>query len=330
MSNQVSSERPLVTFVLLAYNQEQYVRAAIQGALAQDYEPLEIILSDDCSSDQTFDIMQELASSYQGPHRVRLRQSEVNLGTSLHLAAVSKASSGELLVLASGDDISVPTRTSELANAWLRHGKPTGVLHSKLLQFKEDIAHGKEVSLRYDVNRPVDIRWLLKGKGIPFMAPTSAFSKTIFEEFPQMPGGTFIEDGPLSARALLVGKVIAVDKCLVFQRILKQTAGRGYSILDPIKWNQLIISRIISCVSVIRDVEGLKSSTSEHRRIQRAHAKIARRLSSFLMSGKSDPGTLSKLVFIIRFALCYPTSQRFLAKLHQALSLVGWEIKRPL
>lgn len=47
-------DHPLVTFALLAYSQEKYIREAVEGAFAQTYEPLEIILSDDCSSDRTY------------------------------------------------------------------------------------------------------------------------------------------------------------------------------------------------------------------------------------------------------------------------------------
>ena len=64
-----ATDRPLVTFALFAYNQEDYIREAVQGALAQAYEPLEIILSDDCSSDRTYQIMQEMAVVYRGPHQ---------------------------------------------------------------------------------------------------------------------------------------------------------------------------------------------------------------------------------------------------------------------
>ena len=38
-------EYPLVTFALFAYNHEQYIREAVEGALAQDYPNLEIIIS---------------------------------------------------------------------------------------------------------------------------------------------------------------------------------------------------------------------------------------------------------------------------------------------
>ena len=65
-------DRPLVTFALFAYNQEKYIREAVEGTFSQTYEPLEIILSDDCSSDRTFEIMEEMAATYDGPHATLL------------------------------------------------------------------------------------------------------------------------------------------------------------------------------------------------------------------------------------------------------------------
>ena len=35
-----ATDRPLVTFALFAYNQEDYIREAVEGAFAQTYEPL--------------------------------------------------------------------------------------------------------------------------------------------------------------------------------------------------------------------------------------------------------------------------------------------------
>lgn len=110
--------KPLVTFALFAYNQEQYIREAVAGAFAQSYEPLEIILSDDCSTDRTFEIMQEMAAAYSGPHNVLVRRNPINTGTVDHFLGVAKLARGELLVVAAGDDVSSADRTSELAAAW--------------------------------------------------------------------------------------------------------------------------------------------------------------------------------------------------------------------
>ena len=107
-----------MTFALFAYNQEKYIREAIEGAFAQTYEPLEIILSDDCSTDRTFEIMQEMAGGYSGQHTVRIRQSEQNVGTLSHVLSVAREAKGDIFVVAAGDDVSKPERTNTIVSAF--------------------------------------------------------------------------------------------------------------------------------------------------------------------------------------------------------------------
>jgi cellulose synthase/poly-beta-1,6-N-acetylglucosamine synthase-like glycosyltransferase len=64
------SGSPLITLFVYAFNHEKFIREAVEGAFAQTYNPLEIILSDDCSTDRTYEIMQEMAERYSGPHKV--------------------------------------------------------------------------------------------------------------------------------------------------------------------------------------------------------------------------------------------------------------------
>lgn len=109
--------RPLVTFALFAYNQEQYVREAVEGAFSQTYSPLEIILSDDCSSDRTFEIMEEMARDYRGPHQIKIRRGEKNIGLLAHLLTVAHMAKGEIFVVAAGDDISLPSRAERISEA---------------------------------------------------------------------------------------------------------------------------------------------------------------------------------------------------------------------
>jgi glycosyltransferase involved in cell wall biosynthesis len=113
-------ERPLVTFSVFAYNQEKYVREAVDGAFAQTYSPLEIILSDDCSSDRTFEIMEQMARVYQGPHKILLRRGVKNLGIAAHVNEIFRLAAGKFIVVAAGDDVSYPERVAHLINVW-RH-----------------------------------------------------------------------------------------------------------------------------------------------------------------------------------------------------------------
>ena len=107
----IDRENPLITFALFAYNQEQIVHQAIEGAFSQTYSPLEIILSDDCSSDRTFEIMERMTSAYQGPHKVILNRNQKNLGIGRHYNKIMEMAHGEIKVGAAGDDISLPERT---------------------------------------------------------------------------------------------------------------------------------------------------------------------------------------------------------------------------
>lgn len=103
-------DKPQASFILIAYKQEKYIREAIEGAFNQTYSPLEIILSDDNSPDSTYEIMEEMAKAYGGPHKVILNKNHNNLGLVGHINKVLLMGTGEVLVLAAGDDISRPNR----------------------------------------------------------------------------------------------------------------------------------------------------------------------------------------------------------------------------
>ncbi len=107
-----------VSFVMTCYQHEKYVREAVLAAFAQDYEPLEIILSDDCSSDTTFSIIEEENAKYMGPHKVITNRNSIDLGIE-HLNKIMSLASGDFIVIAHGDDISLPNRTRRMVETWI-------------------------------------------------------------------------------------------------------------------------------------------------------------------------------------------------------------------
>lgn len=114
----MTSSVPLVTYLVCGYNQEKFIREAIASAFAQTHEPMEIILSDDCSKDRTFDIMREMAAAYRGPKHVRVVRNPKNMGVFGHVLARGHDARGDIVVLAAGDDISRPERTARLVEAF--------------------------------------------------------------------------------------------------------------------------------------------------------------------------------------------------------------------
>lgn len=82
-------------------NQAAYVARAVDSALAQDYERLEIIVSDDASSDETPDVLK----AYAGHPAIRLYRNERNLGRVPHYRTnLYERATGEWAINLDGDD----------------------------------------------------------------------------------------------------------------------------------------------------------------------------------------------------------------------------------
>lgn len=117
---------PLVSLLLITYRQENFVEPALKSALAQTYRPLQIVVSDDCSPDKTFGVIEKIAREYRGEHRLDLHRNPKNLGVAGNLNRGWELCRGEFIVIQAGDDMSVPQRTEQLVSKWLHSEKKTG------------------------------------------------------------------------------------------------------------------------------------------------------------------------------------------------------------
>ncbi len=117
------SVRPLVTFVLVAYNHEKYIKSAIESALAQTYRPIQFIFSDDCSSDRTYEILCEAAREHEKTENIQLNRNEKNLGVVNHLNKLFiELAEGKYFIQLGGDDITTPDRTEKVIDCFIRTG----------------------------------------------------------------------------------------------------------------------------------------------------------------------------------------------------------------
>ncbi|MBJ7545190.1 glycosyltransferase family 2 protein, partial [Rhodomicrobium udaipurense] len=320
-----TQDRPLVTFALFAYNQEKYIREAVEGAFSQTYEPLEIILSDDCSSDRTFEIMQEMAAAYSGPHRVDLRRGEINLGTAQHLSAVVQMARGELFIVAAGDDISLPPRTQALVNAWLKYNKEPACIHSYALElnYLENVRNiiSPRSSNIYSKNERE--RWM-KLDLLPFLSPTCAYSKNVFERFEPLCGGSIIEDGPMALRCLSTGPIICISDPLVAIRMSNSSSGRDNNILNAGRWNCLIRSQIITYTTKVQDLSGSGLPAQLRRLLDRKYRKKIRALSGFICSDTTSPGILWTIRFIYLYVFHYATDVKLTHRMAGVVQTLGY------
>lgn len=209
MPSAAETRSPLVTFALFAYNQEQFIREAVGAALAQTYSPLQIILSDDRSSDRTFEIMQDMAIEYRGPHEILLNHNERNLGVGAHVNRLMDLAKGELIVAAAGDDVSVPGRAAILVEQWLANSKPSALCSGFVCVDESGAVKGDGKAWFSLAQFPQDASGLKSSLLLRFIKThkpaligcTEAWSRDVFENFGPLQEDVWLEDYAISLRA---------------------------------------------------------------------------------------------------------------------------------
>ena len=94
---------PLVSVVSVTYNSSKYVRDTISSVLAQTYPHIEYIIGDDCSTDTTWEIVQE----YKDPRIIAYRN-QSNLREYVNRNKAIQMAKGKYLIFIDGDDIIYP------------------------------------------------------------------------------------------------------------------------------------------------------------------------------------------------------------------------------
>jgi glycosyltransferase involved in cell wall biosynthesis len=245
-------ERPLLTFILLAYNQEQYIEDAFAAAVNQTYTPLEIIISDDCSTDSTFKKLLALASQYHGPHLLTVRQTERNLGIGNHLNDAINLSSGVLIIGAAGDDISLANRVEAIFNAWLASGKQVCSIHSDLIPINET---GELITRNTrDYSKKIDLLTFANTLDNLVLGATHAWHRDLLKIFGPLPN-IACEDVALPPRALLLGSIIWIPEKLVKYRYHSNNLSASSKKPTPLSIKPKLVRFVSDRITICQDIQ---------------------------------------------------------------------------
>jgi len=208
------STAPLVSFVLFTYNQEKFIEEAVKAALLQTYQPLEIIISDDASADRTFEIVKKLIEGYQGPHHVIGRVNAVNMGINPHINIGVKEAKGEFIVVAAGDDVSLPDRVKKLVMKW--QSGVSGVFSNASII--DTIGNTKDIFVRPSYKHMADWHEMVLAGTHGAWGCTLSWEKKVFQIFGDMPENIVGEDAVIPFRCALLNGLAYVDEPLVQYR----------------------------------------------------------------------------------------------------------------
>lgn len=203
--------RHKVSIIITAYNVEQYIAKAIESAISQTYDNIEVLVVEDCSTDNTLSIIKEFSE-------IVLIQNNENVGAGKSRGVGIEKSTGEYILFLDGDDYLEPECIEKLIeesvkqNADLVRGKVRTIeANGQII----DEAFTSKVFLGLD-------KFSYSRIGHPFLNPY-LIRKRLFDKVEYCPR-RFIEDTPTLYKLLyFANKVVFVD-CIVYNYVQRSSS----------------------------------------------------------------------------------------------------------
>src|SRR5437773_10945714 len=102
--------RPLISIVLCSYNGERFIKEQVDSILSQTYSNIELIISDDASTDGTPNIL----NGFKENQNVKLFFQPENIGSAKNFEFATRNATGAFIAFSDQDDIWLPQKLEKL------------------------------------------------------------------------------------------------------------------------------------------------------------------------------------------------------------------------
>jgi len=168
------SLRPNVSVLMAAYNEQDSIEESIQSIINQTYNVWELVIIDDCSKDNTPEILKKYADAY--PDKIRVYRNPANLGLAASLNKGAKLCNAQYIARMDADDLCKPSRFQKQVTFLDDH--PGIALVSGAMEYIDD--GGNVFGRTYPITSPAKIRKrILQGYNV-IVHPAVMLRKDVF------------------------------------------------------------------------------------------------------------------------------------------------------
>lgn len=225
-------EKPLISVVVITYNSSKYVLDTLESVKNQDYSNIELIVSDDCSTDDTFDICKKWVEENKSRFsRAVVVQTEKNGGICVNYNRGLREVQGEWVKYIAGDDILLPKCISTFVEELQKSQDKIMLCGIERFSNSSENLEPRLLPTYFDELTISEQEKFLVRSGTVVPGPT-LFLET--ETLRQLGGFEerypFIEDYPLCMKYLSKGYHIHLVSCyLIRYRVYQESVSRGDS-----------------------------------------------------------------------------------------------------
>ncbi|WP_276498065.1 glycosyltransferase [Pontibacter litorisediminis] len=231
--------QPLVSVICLCYNHERFLREALDSVLAQTYPNLEVIIVDDCSTDNSVGIIQEYVQRHP---QLKFISTGQNLGNTKAFNMGWRASKGEFILDFATDDVLLPERVAQQVAQFQRLGPEFGVVYSDAEYISDDSEHLYYHSQKYKAAPDGDVFAEVLGRYF-ICPPTMLIRRKVFEALSGYDERLAYEDFDFWVRSARQYKYGYLPAVTTKRRLHNRSLSSGWYR----KGNQLLASTVVVC-----------------------------------------------------------------------------------
>lgn len=180
----MSTQSPVVSVLVPTYNRSAYLQQAVASILAQSFVDFEIIITDNCSPDDTEEQMNKLSDS-----RIVYVRNSTNIGPANNHNRALRLARGKYIYFFSDDDVMLPDNLAAKVRVMEEHAS-VGLVHSNIRMIDESGAVTSEkhwASYWMNYNKHLAAIWQIVTHA-PLMSGKQAFDLLYYKwNFVSMP-----------------------------------------------------------------------------------------------------------------------------------------------
>ena len=200
---------PLISISIATYNGEKYLEKQLDSIYAQTYKNIEVVVTDDCSEDNTIEILEQYSKMYGLQYSVN----EKNLGFVKNFEKAITLCKGEYIALSDQDDV---WETHKIYTLY-QHMKDALLIHSDALLIDEagEVIEPSYTQNSHKVLRKNIIEYFFNNDAT---GCTMMFSRKLLSTILPVPENVVAHDWWIAIHAKQQGKIIYIPEALVQYR----------------------------------------------------------------------------------------------------------------
>lgn len=311
------AKKPLISIIIPVYNAENYIEECLNSLTSQTYENIEILCTDDCSTDNSALIIEELMKK---DSRIKLFKHKINSGPATARNTGLDRASGEYIMFCDNDDTYKPTMCEKMLNAIINENVDIVTCRANVINADFD-----KPQVEYVNSQPFG-KYFLCNKIMPcvnVLLWNKIFKKSIIDKYEiRFPDGLSSEDDVFCIEYLAVAKdYFGIYEELYNYKLRKSsyTYQLGRKNLGKKKYDKIEVLKIIyyfleknniieKCLDFYRVVVAREITyLFEYNRSFFIRREIIKRYNKFIKNTvlKNEPRSLELRVILERFLKCY-------------------------